>query len=334
MLKSAIADNFKFWLTQQQPHNLSRLLGTDVSGIIKVTENFEPAVGVDMMQALLEIPLLGNPCADLSLSYDSKSFRTNYFTSEIGNKILPLFRYFSMLLPDNNLMFIEMDTSKHNEIPAIFLDCIDHKGLIFERLWQKGAEPVQWNRAWELTKKLPPPWKLLYIGFLPNRQEIPLKLIFAKLNGEGDYLPNTQEDIEKLLNHLGHSPLPEDAQEKLNFLFNLHHNRITVSVDLLPNKQFGPILGMEVFLPENLDTPQDMLNTEQGKTLLNQLQKWQLADDRAQCLSPCCGIFFPPQKEHCLESQIQVFLNHIKLRWLDGQPLPIKAYLAINSYFR
>ena len=112
MPKSAIADNFKFWLTQQQPHNLSRLLGTDVSGIIKTTEDFEPALSVDMMQALLEIPLSGNPCADLSLSYDSKSFRTNYFTSEIGSKILPLFRYFSMLLPDNNLMFIEMDTSK------------------------------------------------------------------------------------------------------------------------------------------------------------------------------------------------------------------------------
>lgn len=334
MLKSAIADNFKFWLAQQQPHNLSRLLGTDVSGIIKATENFEPAVGVDMMQALLEIPLLGNPCADLSLSYDSKSFRTNYFTSEIGSKILPLFRYFSMLLPDNNLMFIEMDTSKHNEIPAVFLDCIDHKDLIFERLWQKGAEPPQWHYAWNLTKNLPPPWKLLYIGFLPNRQEIPLKLIFAKLNGEGDYLPNTQEDIEKLLNHLGHSPLPEDAQEKLNFLFSSQYNRITVSVDLLANNEFGPILGMEVFLPENLDNPQDMLNTEQGKTLLNQLQKWQLADDRVQCLSPCCGIFFPPQKAQYMESQIQVFLNHIKLRWQDGKPLPIKAYLAVNSYFR
>ncbi len=334
MLKSANADNLQFWLQQQDAQTLEKLLGKNRDELLRTAKDFEPALGVDILQSLIEIPLLGEPCADISFSYDSKDFRTNYFNSEAGRRIQPLFQYCSLLINDSNPLFVEIDTSRHNPVPGIFLDCLKYGDVIFERLWQKGAEPAQWNRVRTLIRNLPGLWQLLYVGFMPNRQDIPLKLIFVRLDRENNYLPNSPEDIKALLDYLGHEPLPRDAREKLNALKNLGFDKITVSMDMLPNGSFGPVLGTEIFLLEDLDTPQELLNTEEGKKLIQQLHDWGLADGRTEQLSRCCGIFFPPRNFQCMESQFQVFPNHIKLRWQDGRPLPAKAYLSVNSYFR
>lgn len=334
MLRSANADNLQFWLQQQEPQTLDELFGRNLDELIRTAKDFEPALGVNVLQTLVEVPLLGAPCADISFGFDTQDFRTNYFNSEAGRRIQPLFHYCSLLVEESNPLFIEIDTSRHNPVPGIFLDCLKFGEVIFDRLWQKGAEPPQWNRVRNLTRNLPDLWQLLYMGFMPNRQDIPLKLIFVRLDQENEYLPNIPEDVEALLTYLGHGSLPQDAQEKLNALKDLGFNKITLSMEMLPDGSFGPILGTEIFLPEDLETPQELLNTEGGQKLLRRLQDWQLADGRAERLANCCGIFFPPKNLQCMESQIQVFPNHIKLRWQEGRPLPAKAYLSVNSYFR
>ena len=334
MLKSANADNLQFWLQQQEPQTLDELFGKNLDELIRTAKDFEPALGVNVLQTLVEVPLLGAPCADISFSFDTLDFRTNYFNSEAGRRIQPLFHYCSLLIRESNPLFIEIDTSRHNPVPGVFLDCLKYGDMIFERLWQKDAEPPQWNRVSALVRNLPNLWQLLYVGFMPNRQDIPLKLIFVRLDRENNYLPNNPEDIATLLDYLGHEPLPQDAREKLKVLKDLDFNKITVSMEMLPNGSFGPILGTEIFLPEDLENPQELLNTEKGQKLVRQLQNWELADRRTELLTDCCGIFFPPRNFQCMESQFQVFPNHIKLRWQDGQPLPAKAYLSVNSYFR
>ena len=334
-LNTPTADTFAFWFNNLPTNIISQLFGHSQTAILRAAKDFQLVSPVDMQQSLLEIPLQGNPYTDISFSYSMKNLVNNFFNSIGGQKVLPLFQYLGMLLPKDNSVYVELDTgNSKQEIPSVFFDCTNSEKIIFSKLWAKNNEPPQWFKAEEIVNNLPQDWQLLYLGLMPGRTNSPLKMIFTRNFVNDEHLPCTLQDIENLLAAIHHSPLPADAKTKIPCLTDLNYPEITVSLNLLPDGNFDSRLGMEVFLPEEAVNPEQTLTTQRGLDLLSTLKKWQVADSRADLLPQCCGIFFPPQALNEAESQVQVFLNHIKLQWNEGKALPAKAYIACNSYFR
>ena len=329
------ADIFAFWLNSLFADTVAKLFGENPATILEAAKDFQLANPVDMQQSLLEIPLLGTAYTDISFSYSLHNLHNNFFNSTPGKKIQPLFQYLQMLLPADNSVYVELDTGNGNqEIPAVFFDCTDCVETVFSKLWIKGSEPPQWAKAQEIVNNLPQDWQLLYLGLMPSRPDSPLKLIFTKISVNDQHLPCSIEDIETLLKNIQHSPLTKSMKEQLQYLINLNFREITVSLNLMPDNQYDSRLGFEVFVPEEGLDPEKNLESERGKKLLGALTDWQIADERVYLLQECCDIFFPPQAPNCAESQIQAFLNHIKLQWDKDKALPAKAYVACNCYFR
>ena len=186
----------------------------------------------------------------------------------------------------------------------------------------------------EIVFNIPQDWQLLYLGLMPGRPDSPLKLIFTKITVDDRHLPCSTDDMETLLKNIHHSPLTASMKEKLQYLIDLDFTEITVSLNLMPDNRYDSRIGFEVFVPEEGINPEETLKTERGQKLLKALTDWQMADARVNLLPECCDIFFPPPSPNCAEAQIQAFLNHIKLQWDKDEPLPAKAYIACNSYFR
>ncbi len=335
MLNTPTAAMFAFWLNSLPSDSAAKLFGENPATVLQAARDFQLANPVDMQQSLLEIPLLGTAYADISFSYNLDNLHNNFFTSVIGQKILPLFQYLQMLLPEDNSVFVELDTGNgKQEIPAVFFDCTDCTETIFSKLWAKGSEPPQWEKAKEIVSNLPQDWQLLYLGLMPGRPDSPLKLIFTKITVGDRHLPCSTNDMETLLKSIQHSPLTKSMTKKLQYLIDLDFTEITVSLNLMPDNQYDSRMGFEVFVPTEGTNPEETLETERGQKLLKALTNWQMADERVNLLQECCDIFFPPQTINCAETQIQAFLNHVKLQWDEEKPLPAKAYIACNSYFR
>ncbi len=329
------ADTFAFWFNNLPTSIVSQLFGDSQTAILQAAKDFHLANPVDMQQSLLEIPLQGDAYTDISFSYSIKNLNNNFFNSAVGQKVLPLFQYLSMLLPEDNSVYVELDTGNSKQgIPSVFFDCTNAEKNIFPKLWAKKNEPPQWFKAEAIVNNLPQGWQLLYLGLMPGRTNSPLKMIFTRAFVNDEHLPCTLPDIENLLTAINHSPLPADAKTKIPCLTDWNYPEITVSLNLLPDGNFDSLLGMEVFFPEEAVNPEQTLTTQRGVNFLNALKEWQIADSRVDLLSPYCGIFFPPQALNDAESQVQVFLNHIKLQWNEDNALPAKAYIACNSYFR
>lgn len=328
------AATFAFWLNNLPTTITSKLFGNNCPSLLQAVKDFQLANPVDMQQILLEIPLLGTPYTDISFSYNVNTFFNNFFYSIPGQKIQPLFQYLNMLLPKENNVYIELDTSKNNEIPSVYIDCTNCEKIILSKLWKKDTEPPQWQKAQQIINNLPENWQLLYLGLMPGRSNFPLRIIFTTATANNQHLPCSVQGIDILLEAIKHQPLIPSIREKIKFLNDLEFSEITVSLNLFPNNKYDSLLGFEIFVPEENISPELSLTTPRGQKLLKTLTNWQTADDRIKLLHQCCGIFFPPQFNGCAESQVQVFLNHIKLQCDNQIILPTKAYITCNNYFR
>lgn len=334
MIKLSLTENCQFWLNSLNKKTVTQLLGNSIPAFLQTAHSYTLNGPADMIQVLLEIPLLGESGCDTSLSYSLDLFRHTGFSNQEGRKVQPLFQYLTMLTDKPISVFIEMDTSQNSRIPAVFIDCTECVEPVFTKLWAPDAKPPQWDRAYEICGQLPKDWELLYVGFMPGRTQSPLRLIFTRATVNEQHLATDIENVEELCKAIGYPNLNNDMKEKIHRLNELEFPEITICIDLMPDLSYGPVLGMEVMVLKEKTEPEETLNTPRGHALLQQLQLWQGTDDRINLLPQCCGIFFPPQLAGYMETQMQCFLNHVKLRWDKGTPLPAKAYIALNSYFR
>ncbi|MBQ0067457.1 MAG: hypothetical protein KBS60_04695, partial [Phascolarctobacterium sp.] len=230
---------------------VSQLFGKNNNTLLNAAQDFQLANPVDMQQILLEIPLLNSAYTDISFSYNTKNLQNNFFPSVAGQKIMPLFHYLTLLLAQDNNVYIELDTGKgNNTIPSIYFDCTNCEKTLFSKLWLKNMEPPQWQYARQLVNNLPENWGLLYLGLMPGRPNSPLKIIFTKTTINEQHLPCSFQDIDILLEAIQHKPLTTSIKEKIKHLTDLNFPEITVSLNLFPDNKFDNLLGIEIFVPE------------------------------------------------------------------------------------
>lgn len=302
------------------------LIGQDLSRVAQQVWLYNCAG--DMLNFYAEIPLLGSAGMDISCQYLASLFaKRNAFKQHDleldGEKFHQYSQKLREVLPDEyaeKCMFLEADTSGiSNTMLSKFYQLQNaYAAELLPFLLQQENYPDMREEVEATLKLLEPHAELWQLGFMPGRGQRPLRLTLHV---------NSLKDCLSKLN------VPE-AESIIQLVEALVKTGIYIvdilDIDLLPGKGLGTTIGIELAAKKIYPAVQkQVVQTAAYSDFKQLLIERGLADERIHCIERCIYADVAPDK-HQAPYFLYFGISHFKLRWLNGQQLPAKAYLRMR----
>ena len=285
--------------------------------------------------AVLEFPLLGTPCLDLTVIYN-RIERGAKFKEGRGYGYQPVFDWFSTLpVARGRLLGMSMDLGRgESSIAGVAFqetECPELHAGFFSVLGEEARVPAFLS----LQNRMPPDMAVAYCGLFPGRPGLPMRAGGYFSGAAREAVISRPSELAARFGQIGFTAWDDPLTRICSGLMRLApgadyqfdlgaDGRLTETFSL--GLSFGEIHARET---------KEQLENGPGGVLFGVLQRLGLADDRWKRIAGAARWQTLPAVDESgiiVPLTLAIKLNYVKVKFVCGIPQPAKCYFSMNMY--
>lgn len=227
----------------------------------------------------------------------------------------------------NRLVYLETDLASGSiERPSVFFSLNYMMDAIMEQVVAKQEMASCYPSLKRCLAAVEPALRLISLGFMYGRKEPILRVVLYAMDLE-------PEAILAAVRRLGQQgeAFAKQIEGYLKAAAELGLFEYIIDLDLAPDGSLKDFVGLELLMQADTISKQlKLIKTEPYAKLLELLKGWEVSDDRVNLVARC---IFSKDVTDPINGRYHVTsgLSHFKLRWKQGNIMPAKVYLLLQT---